>query len=101
MVFLKLSDYKREGKIKLIKETKQKRQNKQRFPTEYKTKKPDKKFFITCPTGCSQDRTKSYRMSEKKTFDTRNNRCRNCNFYKSDEKVIHPVVFKTGNGKLL
>ena len=31
-----------------------------------------------CPTGCTQRRTKSYRLAEKKTFDGR--RCMNCGF---------------------
>ncbi len=32
-----------------------------------------------CPTGCTQRRTKSYRLAEKKTFDGR--KCYNCGFF--------------------
>ena len=93
MVFLKLSDYKQKKQTTYNRKAK--------IPTQLKSHTSDKKFMILCPTGCTQNRTKSYRMSEKKTFDTRNNRCRNCNFYKSDSKVIHPIIFKTGSGKIL
>lgn len=33
----------------------------------------------SCPTGCTQRRTKSYRLAEKKTFDGR--KCYNCGFF--------------------
>lgn len=43
-----------------------------KLPTQLKTK------LRICPTGCTQKRTKSYRLAEKKTFDGR--RCMNCGF---------------------
>lgn len=92
MVYLKMSDYRNQ-------KTKSHIKPKTKLPTQSKSNNKDKQFLIMCPTGCTQYRTNTYRMKEKKTFDTRNNRCRNCNFYKSDEQVIHPVIFKTGNGR--
>ena len=38
----------------------------------------EKRKLTVCPTGCTQERTASYWLSEKKTFDGR--RCTNCNF---------------------
>jgi len=43
-----------------------------RLPTQLKTK------LRNCPSGCTQRRTKSYRLAEKKTFDGR--KCSNCGF---------------------
>jgi len=44
-----------------------------------------------CPTGCTQRRTKSYRLAEKKTFDGR--RCINCGFLTIQGK-FEPVFKK-------
>ena len=93
MVFLKLSDYKSKKQTTYNPKVK--------LPRQLKSHISDKKFLIECPTGCSQDRTKSHRLSSKKTFDTRNNHCSNCNFYKSDGKTEHQVLFFTGNGKAI
>jgi hypothetical protein len=95
MVYLKQSDY-----------TGQKVKNnryspKTKLPIQAKSNHKSNPYMILCPTGCTQSRTKSYRLSSKKTFDTRTNRCSNCNFYKSDEKVIHPVIYKNGNGRII
>jgi len=38
--------------------------------------------LIFCPTGCTQHRTKSYRLSERKTFNIITNKCSNCGFSK-------------------
>lgn len=43
-----------------------------KLPTQLKTK------LQVCPAGCTQRRTKSYRLAEKKTFDGR--KCMNCGF---------------------
>ena len=43
-----------------------------KLPTQLITK------LRVCPTGCTQRRTKSYRLAERKTFDGR--RCMNCGF---------------------
>ena len=51
--------------------------------------------MITCPTGCTQKRTKSYRLAEKKTFDTETNKCSNCGFSKLPESAkFHGAGFK-------
>lgn len=39
-------------------------------------------MMIRCPRGCTQDRTRSYNLKEKKTFDTETNHCSNCGFSK-------------------
>ena len=43
-----------------------------KLPTQLQTK------LRVCPSGCTQRRTKSFRLAEKKTFDGR--RCMNCGF---------------------
>ncbi|MCE9651920.1 MAG: hypothetical protein K8Q89_02515 [Nitrosarchaeum sp.] len=43
-----------------------------KLPTQFKTK------LRNCPTGCTQRRTKNYRLAEKRTFDGR--KCSNCGF---------------------
>ena len=54
--------------------------------------------MITCPTGCTQKRTKSYRLAEKKTFDTETNKCSNCGFSKLPETAkFHGAGFKKAN----
>ena len=48
---------------------------KEKFPT---TQTPHK--LIICPTNCTQHRTKSFRLAEKKTFDPIKGKCNNCKF---------------------
>ena len=43
-----------------------------KLPTQFKTK------LRNCPVGCTQRRTKNYRLAETKTFDGR--KCTNCGF---------------------
>jgi len=52
--------------------------------------------MIHCPTGCSQHRTKSYRLyAGKKTFNTRTQKCNNCGFSKlPDTAKFHGAGFK-------
>ena len=57
----------------------------EKFPTQLTTK------LRMCPTGCTQRRTKSYRLAEKKTFDGR--RCINCGFLTIQGK-FEPVFKK-------
>ncbi|KKN76229.1 hypothetical protein LCGC14_0372550 [marine sediment metagenome] len=52
-----------------------------KFPTNLQTKKR----LIKCPRGCTQHRTKSHRLQERKTFDSVNNICFNCGFKKLPE----------------
>ncbi len=49
-----------------------------KFPTLSKTRR----ILIKCPRGCTQHRTKSHNLGEKKTFDVKLNKCSNCGFSK-------------------
>jgi|APSaa5957512535_1039671.scaffolds.fasta_scaffold05881_14 hypothetical protein len=51
--------------------------------------------LINCPIGCTQHRTKSYRLAERKTFDPKKGICWNCNFKKLPKDAkFHGVGFK-------
>lgn len=66
-----------------------------KLPTQIKSTSYEKKFLIKCPTGCTQRRTVKQRLAEKRTFDTRTNKCRNCGFEKkSGDAKFHGIKFQ-------
>jgi len=71
---------------------------KEKFPTNMRTTTHK---LIICPTGCTQKRTKSYRLAEKKTFNTETNKCSNCSFTKLPKtaKFYGPGFKKASNLK--
>jgi len=66
-----------------------------KLPTQMRTSTYEKKFFIECPTGCTQHRNPKQRMLHKRTFDIRTNKCSNCGFSKAPaDAKFHGAGFK-------
>lgn len=62
-------------------------------PTIESTTSQENPYLIKCPRACTQRRTESYYLAEKKTFDLRTNHCNNCGFTKSSKSQEHVPVF--------